>query len=112
MSVIAHEAPWIPIGPRKYRPPGLVTLDSMTHKVGPKGQVVVPKELRERHGLKPGDEVVFDDTDGEIRIRRAMTKAEILDDLQGSMAGTDLLAAYAEEKRLDREREIRKHGGY
>jgi AbrB family looped-hinge helix DNA binding protein len=84
----------------------------MTHKMGPKGQVVVPKELRERHGLKPGDEVVFDDTDGDIRIRGAKTKAEILDELYGCMAGSNLLEEYMNEKRLDREREIRKYGKY
>ena len=90
----------------------MVILSSMTHKMGPKGQVVVPKELRERHGLKPGDEIEFDETQGEIRIRRAKTKAEILDELQGLMAGSNLLEAYMEEKRLEREREIRKYGRY
>jgi AbrB family looped-hinge helix DNA binding protein len=84
----------------------------MTYRMGAKGQVVVPKELRDRHGLRPGDEVVFDDGDGEIRIRRARTKAEILDELMGSMAGSGLLKAYMEEKRLDREREERKYGRY
>jgi antitoxin PrlF len=31
----------------------------MTHRVGAKGQVVIPKELRERVGLQPGSEVDF-----------------------------------------------------
>lgn len=31
----------------------------MTHRVGAKGQVVIPKELRERTGLTPGTEVQF-----------------------------------------------------
>jgi antitoxin PrlF len=31
----------------------------MTHRVGAKGQVVIPKELRERAGLQPGSEVHF-----------------------------------------------------
>lgn len=31
----------------------------MTHRVGSKGQVVIPKELRERAGLHPGVEVDF-----------------------------------------------------
>jgi len=57
----------------------------MTYKVGPKGQVVVPKELRERYGLRPGDEVVFDDVGGEIRIRRAKPDVEILDELVGML---------------------------
>jgi AbrB family looped-hinge helix DNA binding protein len=84
----------------------------MTHKMGAKGQLVVPKELRDRHGLRPGDEFVFDDADGDIRIRRAKNKAEIIDELHGSMAGSGLLEAYMEEKRLDREREERKYGRY
>jgi AbrB family looped-hinge helix DNA binding protein len=31
----------------------------MTQRVGSKGQVVIPKELRERAGLHPGTEVEF-----------------------------------------------------
>jgi AbrB family looped-hinge helix DNA binding protein len=31
----------------------------MTHRIGAKGQVVIPKELRERTGLHPGAEVEF-----------------------------------------------------
>jgi AbrB family looped-hinge helix DNA binding protein len=82
----------------------------MTYKVGAKGQVVLPKELRDRHGLRPGDDVVFDDADGDIRIRRAKTKAEIIESLRGSLAGpgkplTELLV---ESRRRDREREDRK----
>jgi AbrB family looped-hinge helix DNA binding protein len=84
----------------------------MTHKLGPKGQVVVPKELRDRYGLKPGDAVVFDDADGAITIRRAGSKAEIVDSLRGMLAGpgpslTDDLIA---ERRREREREDRKYG--
>ena len=43
----------------------------MTYKVGPKGQVVLPKAVRERLGIHPGDEVFVEELDGEIRIRRA-----------------------------------------
>jgi AbrB family looped-hinge helix DNA binding protein len=57
----------------------------MTYKVGPKGQVVLPKAMRERHGIQPGDEVVFDDNDEAIVVRRAPSKAEVLDDLVGML---------------------------
>jgi len=32
----------------------------MTHRIGAKGQVVIPKALRERAALHPGDEVEFE----------------------------------------------------
>lgn len=28
-------------------------------KVGPKGQIVIPKEARDQHGIKPGDQLVI-----------------------------------------------------
>jgi antitoxin PrlF len=84
----------------------------MTYKVGAKGQVVLPKELRDDLGIEPGDEVTFDKGDGEIRVRKARSKAEIVDSLFGALAGpgkplTELLV---ESRRRDREREDRKFG--
>jgi len=86
----------------------------MTYRMGPKGQLVIPKTLRERHGFKPGDEFVFVDEDGDIRIRRARSKAEILDELVGSLPPSEIdpLEVLMDEKRRDREREIRKYGSY
>jgi AbrB family looped-hinge helix DNA binding protein len=42
----------------------------MTYKVGPKGQVVLPKAIRDRLGIEPGDEVTVEQDGDEIRIRR------------------------------------------
>jgi AbrB family looped-hinge helix DNA binding protein len=43
----------------------------MTHRVGTKGQVVIPKELRERAGLHPGALVDFEiDGDRITLVRR------------------------------------------
>jgi AbrB family looped-hinge helix DNA binding protein len=84
----------------------------MTHKVGLKGQVVLPKDMRDELGIVPGDEVMFDRDHDQIVVRKARTKAEILDELRGCMAGSGLLEDYMKEKQLDREREIRKYGRY
>jgi AbrB family looped-hinge helix DNA binding protein len=40
----------------------------MTHRVGVKGQVVIPKEIRERLGIEPGDEVAFDEDGSCVRV--------------------------------------------
>jgi AbrB family looped-hinge helix DNA binding protein len=40
-------------------------------KVGPKGQAVIPKEVRDILGIAPGDDVVFELADKEARIRPA-----------------------------------------
>ena len=40
-------------------------------KVGPKGQVVIPKELRSKYGIRPGIEVEQLDTGKGILIRPA-----------------------------------------
>lgn len=40
----------------------------MTHTVGTKGQVVIPKAMRERLGPRPGDRVEFAVEDDSIRV--------------------------------------------
>lgn len=42
-------------------------------------QVAVPSETREKHGLEPGDEIVWIDTGSEIFIRLLKKKAKLTD---------------------------------
>lgn len=77
----------------------------MTYKVGAKGQVVLPKAMRDRLGIKPGDEVTFDERGEEIVVRRATPTAEVLDDLVGMLRDDDdpipLTAAVEAEHRWE-----------
>ncbi len=65
-------------------------------KVGSKGQVVIPKEVRDRLDLRPGDEVVVDAINGEARVRR-VTRA---DQLLGMFAGGPSMTAELEREHL------------
>jgi AbrB family looped-hinge helix DNA binding protein len=40
-------------------------------RLSPKGQVSLPGEVRKALGLRPGDSVVFEISDGSVIIRRA-----------------------------------------
>jgi antitoxin PrlF len=75
----------------------------MTHRVGPKGQVVIPKRVREELGIRPGDEVVVEAVDGEARVARVIPLAR----LRGafSYVNASLTRELEDERRRDRDRE-------
>jgi len=75
--------------------------------VSKKGWVVIPRDIRERHGIKPGDKVVIVDYAGRIAIFPAMKDPvrEIRGLLKG---GPSLTQALLEERRKEREAEERK----
>lgn len=45
-------------------------------RVTTKGQVTIPKEVRERMGIEPGDEVSFEPTNGGFEIRKEAPTTE------------------------------------
>lgn len=47
----------------------------MTHRMGAKGQVVIPKDLRESAGLLPGADVEFELDGRRVSIRAAPRRA-------------------------------------
>ena len=46
-------------------------------KIGERGQVTIPKELRERFGIEGGDEVVIHEEAGKLVIERSVTREEV-----------------------------------
>jgi AbrB family looped-hinge helix DNA binding protein len=86
----------------------------MTHKVGIKGQVVIPKAIRDEIGIKPGDEVVFEPDGKDVRVRRVDDDSdahrERVEALSGAWADipglstNDLLILRREERELEERR--------
>ncbi|WP_202319189.1 AbrB/MazE/SpoVT family DNA-binding domain-containing protein [Archaeoglobus neptunius] len=44
---------------------------SLKVRVGPKGQIVIPKVIRERLGIEPGNLLLIDERNGKIVIERS-----------------------------------------
>lgn len=73
----------------------------MTHRVGAKGQVVIPKELRDELGIEPGDEVSFWRHGDHVAVRPASHRRPLRGRFE-DLALTDVLAA---EREADQRRE-------
>jgi len=73
----------------------------MTHKVGPKGQVVIPKDLRDQLGLEPGDEVTFWREGDQVVVRRRADTPP----LKGRFSGRPLTRQLEHERATERARE-------
>lgn len=73
-------------------------------RVGPKGQVVIPKRIRDRLGINPGDEVQVSERDGEARVSRVLG----LDELQGVLGPPTGMEEFEAEKRSERVLEERR----
>jgi len=65
-----------------------------------KGRLVIPAELRRKHGIKPGTKVKFlEDQFGRIVLQLPLTE-EYIDRVMGFLAdGPDLLAIWEKEHR-------------
>lgn len=72
----------------------------MTSRVGPKGQVVIPKEMRDRLGIAPGDSVDFTFEDGGVRV----DVVKDVPQLQGKFADMGLLEELGADHRRERDR--------
>jgi AbrB family looped-hinge helix DNA binding protein len=72
----------------------------MTSRVGPKGQVVIPKAMRDQLDIVPGDEVDFTLEDRAVRVELRRARRS----LRGQFAGLDLTATLEADRRAERSR--------
>ena len=49
-------------------------------EIGEKGQVVIPKDIREMLGLHRGEQVIFEVKNEEVKIKKEQNPEEFLDD--------------------------------
>jgi AbrB family looped-hinge helix DNA binding protein len=78
----------------------------MTNRVGPKGQVVIPKPFRDELGIGPGDEVIFWLEGDDLHLKRVPQ----LETLRGLLAGSALREEFEAERRWELEKEERRAG--
>ena len=61
-------------------------------KIGKRGQVTIPKKLRERFGIKGGDDVVIHEEAGKLVIERPITREELAEGYRQRAQRTSELA--------------------
>ena len=70
----------------------------MVSRLTAKGQVTIPKPLRESLGLEPGHELEFEEREGTLLVRRR-TPVDPLHDLVGLVTERIDIDAYLDETR-------------
>jgi len=67
--------------------------DAERRTVGERGQVTIPKELRDRFDIRGGEEVVVKEENGKIVIERPVTREELARGYRERAARDEALAA-------------------
>ena len=78
-------------------------METISSTVTSKGQVVIPKKLRERYGIRPATMIRWIEKDQGILM--VPEPEDPIVALRGMFKGSGTLQAYLKEKRLDKQRE-------
>jgi len=78
----------------------------LRRKIGQKGQIVIPKVVRESAGIKPGDEIVMEIREKEVVIKPGMDPEEFVESFC-SVTGNKLTKRVDLERLLEQEVEER-----
>ncbi|MFD1587300.1 AbrB/MazE/SpoVT family DNA-binding domain-containing protein [Halorientalis brevis] len=65
---------------------------SEERKVGERGQVTIPKELREKLDIHGGDEVIIHEEDGKITIEKPVSRDELAEGYRQYAESSEALA--------------------
>lgn len=72
-------------------------MQERTRKVGERGQVTIPKDLRDRRGIEGGDEVVFIDAGSQIVIQPPEDEDRLAEGYRKRADRSEQLAAEMED---------------
>lgn len=83
-------------------------MKTTSSKVTSKGQIVIPKRIREKYGIGPATLIRWiEKNEGILMVPDA---DDAITTARGMFKGTGLLQAYMREKEMDKKREKRKLG--
>ena len=84
-------------------------MKGMTSKVTSKGQIVIPKALREKYGIRPSMEIRWIERERGILI--VPESEDPILAAKGMLKGSGLLKAFLKEKKLNKQKEDEKFSG-
>ena len=81
-------------------------MHTTSSKVTSKGQIVIPKKIREKYGIRPSSSIHW--IEKEEGILMVPDSGDPIISARGMLKGTGLLKAFMQEKKKEKEREKKK----
>ena len=81
-------------------------MQSISSKVTSKGQIVIPKKIREKYGIRPSTSIHW--VEKEEGILMIPDPEDPIKAARGMFKGSGMLSAYMKDKKREKERENKK----